>query len=41
MASGTSPLSTTGIEFVLGGPTLAGSYPESWQLEGLAKILAR
>ena len=41
MASGTSSLSTAGLEFGLGGPTLLGLYPGSWELGGLAKILAR
>ena len=41
LVSGTSSLSTRVIEFGLGNPTLVGVCPGSWQLDGLAKILAR
>ena len=41
LASETSSLSTRGIEFGLGGPTLVGSHAGSWQLDGLAKVLTR
>ena len=29
------------VEFGLGDPTLVGSHPWSWQLDGLSKILSR
>ena len=41
LASGTSSWSTRGADRGLGGPTLVGAHSESWQLDGLAKILAR
>ena len=41
LASETSSLSTRVKEFGLGNPTLVGAGPGSWQLDGLAKILAR